>query len=501
MDFLFVQFHSTIKHIIFIIRRYKYILVFSYVGGMCMKKLLNWIIPAAFGLGLWFIPTPEGLTPQSWHLFAIFVATIVGFITQPIPIGGVSIVVITVAALTGTLKISEGISGFANSAIWLIVGAFLFSRGFIKTGLGKRIAYNLISAFGSSSLRLAYALALSDLILAPATPSNTARVGGVIMPITTSLAKAFGSEPQDGPRKIGSFLMQSIYQVNTITSAMFQTSMAGNTLVAALALQSFGIGITWGDWAIAAIVPGIIALLIMPYFIYKAYPPEIKDAREAQQMIREELKGLGKMSFQEWVMLGVFVLALVLWATSQFTKIDATTVAFLGISILLATGVLIWDDVKSEKGAWDTLVWMGTLMGFAGFLSKLGFIKWATLQVGAYIPEGSWVIAFVIAVLVNTYAHYVFASLTAHISAMFVAFSAIAISAGAPPMLTLLMIAFTSNLCMSLTHYAAGPSPVIFNTGYVPQNTWWKLGFFASVINLIIFMGLGSVWMKLIGMW
>ena len=102
--------------------------------------------------------------------------------------------------------------------------------------------------------------------------------------------------------------MQSIYQVNTITSAMFQTSMAGNTLVAALALQSFGIGITWGDWAMAAIVPGIIALLIMPYFIYKVYPPEIRDAREAQQMIREELKGLGKMSFQEWVMLGVFVL-------------------------------------------------------------------------------------------------------------------------------------------------------------------------------------------------
>ena len=72
--------------------------------------------------------------------------------------------------------------------------------------------------------------------------------------------------------------MQSIYQVNTITSAMFQTSMAGNTLVAALALQSFGIGITWGDWAMAAIVPGIIALIIMPYFIYKVYPPEIKDA-------------------------------------------------------------------------------------------------------------------------------------------------------------------------------------------------------------------------------
>lgn len=90
---------------------------------------------------------------------------------------------------------------------------------------------------------------------------------------------------------------------------------------------------------------------------------------------------------------------------------------------------------------------MGTLMGFAGFLSKLGFIKWATVLVGGYIPEGSWIIAFVMAILINTYSHYVFASLTTHISAMFVAFSAIAISAGAPPMLTLLMVR-TSNLCV-----------------------------------------------------
>ena len=338
-----------------------------------MKKLLNWIIPAVFGIGLWFIPTPEGLTPQSWHLFAIFVAYYRRLYYSAITDWWRIHRCYYCGCFDRYVENRRSYLGFANSAIWLIVGAFLFSRGFIKTGLGKRIAYNLISAFGSSSLRLAYALALSDLILAPATPSNTARVGGVIMPITTSLAKAFGSEPQDGPRKIGSFLMQSIYQVNTITSAMFQTSMAGNTLVAALALQSFGIGITWGDWAMAAIVPGVIALIIMPYFIYKVYPPEIKDAREAQQMIKEELKGLGKMSFQEWVMLGVFILALVLWATSQFTHLDATTVAFLGISILLATGVLIWDDVKSEKGAWDTLVWSGHIDGLCWFLVKIRF--------------------------------------------------------------------------------------------------------------------------------
>lgn len=172
-----------------------------------MKKYLSWITPIVVGVGIWFTPVPDGLKPQARHLFAIFAGTILGFILQPLPIGALSIISIVVAGLTNTLKINEGLSGFSNAAIWLIVAAFLFSRGFIKTGLGKRIAYSLIKAVGSSSLKLSYALVLSDLILSPATPSNTARAGGVIFPITKSLASAFGSEPGSTARKIGAYLI------------------------------------------------------------------------------------------------------------------------------------------------------------------------------------------------------------------------------------------------------------------------------------------------------
>jgi len=245
-----------------------------------VKKYMSWIIPILVGVIIWFMPVPEGLKPQAWHLFAIFAGTILGFILQPLPIGALSIISIVISAVTNTLKIGEGLAGFANTAIWLIVAAFLFSRGFIKTGLGKRIAYTMITAVGSNSLKLSYALVVSDLILSPATPSNTARAGGVIYPITKSLASAFGSEPGDTARKIGAYLIQTIYQGNTITSAMFMTSMAGNTLVASLIAASFGYTITWGDWAIAAIVPGLVALIVMPLILYFIYPPELKDTRE-----------------------------------------------------------------------------------------------------------------------------------------------------------------------------------------------------------------------------
>lgn len=466
-----------------------------------MKKYMSWIIPILVGVIIWFTPVPEGLKTQAWHLFAIFAGTILGFILQPLPIGALSIISIVISAVTNTLKIGDGLSGFANTAIWLIVAAFLFSRGFIKTGLGKRIAYTMITAVGSNSLKLSYALVISDLILSPATPSNTARAGGVIYPITKSLATAFGSEPGDTSRKIGAYLIQTIYQGNTITSAMFMTSMAGNTLVASLIAASFGYTITWGDWAVAAIVPGLVALIVMPLVLYFIYPPELKDTREIQGHIAKELKELGAMSFAEKVMLGVFILSLILWATGQFTGLNATTVALLGVSILLITNVLAWSDVTEEKGGWDTLIWMGTMMALASSLNKLGFIPWFAQIVGAQVAGIEWIMAFMILILIYTYSHYLFASLTVHITAMYVVFVAVAISAGTPPYLAMLAFAFFSNLCMSLTHYAAGPSPILFNSGYVPQNTWWRLGFIASVVNLVIWLGVGSMWWKVLGLW
>lgn len=466
------------------------------------NKLISWGVPILVGVAIWFSPVPEGLKPQAWQLFAIFVSTILGFIFSPLPMGAISLVSIVAVLLTKTLKMGEALSGFSNSTIWLIVAAFLISRGFIKTGLGKRIAYVLIKLFGKNSLSLAYTLLVSDLIIAPATPSNTARAGGILFPIARSLASAFKSEPTDGTaRRIGAFLIQSIYQGNTVTSAMFMTSMAGNTLIVSLVAKSFNLQLSWGQWALAAIVPGLVSLLLIPLVLYKIYPPELKDTREAQVMAGEELKKMGPISKVEKVMLAVFVGALGLWATSSMTGIDATTVALLGVIVLLIFDVINWNDVKKEDGAWDTMIWMGTLISLASFLTSLGFIPWFAKMVAAQMVGISWLMAFVLLLIVYMYMHYAFASLSAHIAATYVAFCSVAIGLGAPVILTLLAFAFVSNLCMALTHYAAGPSPICFGAGYMSQGTWWKLGFIFSVIYLVVWIGLGSLWWKVLGFW
>ncbi|HWR42056.1 anion permease [Sporomusa sp.] len=464
-------------------------------------KVMKGLGVLVVGAAIWFIPVPIGLKPVAWKLFAIFVATILGFILQPLPIGSIAFISITFTALAGVLKPAEALSGFSNGTIWLIVSAFLFAKGFIKTGLGRRIAYMLIKKMGDSTLKLGYTIVLSDLIISPATPSNAARAGGIIFPIVRSLASAFDSEPGPSARRVGSFLMQVGYQGNTITSAMFMTSMAGNPLIALLALQALNINITWGQWALAALAPGLLSLLVIPYFLYKVYPPELKETPEAKVLATKELETMGAMSIGEKIVAGIFVGALVLWSTSQYTKLDATVVAMLAVSVMMIARVLEWKDVLEEKGAWDTLIWMGALVGLADYLSKLGFIPWFSKVVSASIVGIPWLQAFMVLLVIYMYAHYGFASLTAHITAMYSAFVTVAAAAGAPVYLAALALAFMSNLCMSLTHYAAAPAPIYFGAGYISQGTWWKLGFWISVINMIIWVGLGSLWWKVLGLW
>jgi DASS family divalent anion:Na+ symporter len=465
------------------------------------SNVKNGLIVLLVGVVIWFMPVPAGLKPQAWQLFAIFVATILGFILQPMPIGAIALISV---GLTGFLKVvspADVLSGFGNTTIWLIVSAFLFAKGFIKTGLGRRIAYKIMGEIGDSSLKLGYAMVLSDLIIAPATPSNTARAGGILYPIVRSLSSAFDSEPGTSARKIGSYLMKTTFQGNCITSAMFITAVAPNSLVVALAAQTAKVNISWGTWALAGIVPGLLALAITPYILYKLYPPEITKTPEAKALARKEIEKMGPMSSGEKIVAAVFVLALVLWATASFTNIDATMVAMVCVGIMLIGQAIEWKDVLEEKGAWDTLIWMGALMSLAGALNKLGLIGWFAKIVGGALAGVSWWVALGVLLLAYMYSHYAFASLSAHVTAMYAAFLAVAVAAGAPPFLAAMGLGVISGLMGGITHYATGPAPIYFGAGYIPQGTWWQLGFIMSVSNMIIFIGVGGLWWKLLGLW
>jgi DASS family divalent anion:Na+ symporter len=465
------------------------------------SRLIRWGIVLFVAVFVLVIPIPSGITTQSWLLLAIFAATITGSIVRPIPGAAMVLLGVTALPLFRVMTINEALTGYADPVVWLVLAAFFISRGMIKTGLGRRIAFLFIKAIGKHSLGLAYALGSTEAVLATVIPSTGARSGGIIFPIAKSLAEAYESRPGPTARRLGSFLMTSVYQCNVIVCAMFLTGQASNPIIARFAKEATSIDITYARWAIGAIVPGLLSLLVVPWILYRVFPPEVKHTPAASELASTELKAMGPMKWSEWLMLLVFFLVAILWMTTKLHGIDYAVVALLGIGVLLVTGVLDWDDLVSEKAAWGVFIWYGGLIRMAEALGQTGITK-RFAEASASLTTGwKWWLALASLLLIYFYAHYVFASITAHVTAMFTPFLIVILAAGAPPYLAVLSLAYFSNLAASLTHYGTTPAPIYFGAGYTTQRTWWAVGLITSLITILIWSVVGSVWWKVLRLW
>ena len=456
------------------------------------------------GLIIWLIPAPAGVTAQAWHLLAVFVGTIVGIITNPLPLGATAMIGLGVSMVTGLLPFAAAFSAFSSEIPWLIALAFFLARGFIKTGLGNRIAYIIVSMFGKSTLGLTYSLVFSEALLAPAIPSLAARAGGIFLPLTKALCVACGSEPDKGTeKKMGAYVMTTVFQTSTITSGMFITAMAANPLSVNLAAATIGQTITWGQWALAASIPGIICLISVPLILYVLYPPEVKDSPEAPIKAKEELEKLGPMSGDEKIMAAALTVTVGLWIFGSSIGVGAVAAALVGLSTLLISGVITWKECLAEGPAWDTLTWFAALIAMASYLNKYGLIPWFSASVVDIVSAAglAWQPAFLVVVLLYFYSHYMFASGAAHIGAMYTAFLSVLVACGAPPLVSALVLGIFSNIMGCTTHYGIGSAPPFFGAGYVPLPTWWKIGFGLSIFYIATFLGVGSVWWKVIGLY
>ena len=464
------------------------------------KNLIKWLIILAVGIGIAFAPIPEGITRESWTLLAIFIATVVGSILQPLTGSAMVFLGVIAVVIFGALPIDKALKGYSDPVVWLVLAAFFLSRGMIKTGLGRRTALYFVRAIGAKTLGLGYSLVIAETLLATVVPSTGARMGGIILPITRSIAETYDSYPNDeSANKLGTFLINLLYQTEVIICATFLTGQVSNFIIADFAMKNAGIELTYSSWLIASSVPSLLSMIAIPLMIYKFFPPEIKSTPKAAEFAKEQLAKLGKVSWQEWIMLAVFLLVVVLWATKKLNGLDTTLVALLGIAVLLLTKVLDWKDITQEHSAWEVFIWYGGLVNLATALGETGLTKLFAEKMASYTNGMSWTLALAILVFIYFYSHYAFASITAHVTAMYVPFLVVTIAVGSAPALAVLLLAFFSNLNAGITHYGTTSGPILFGVGYVKQSNWWTIGLICSVINIVIWTVVGLGWWKILG--
>ena len=457
----------------------------------------------AIGGVIWLSPTPEELDAKAWQCFAVFAATIVALLIKPMPMGAsvlCGLVVLAVGNVLGETSkesLATALSGYGDTTTWLVVSAFLLGSAMVRSGLGRRIALGLAVLLGRTVLGLAYAVAGAEFVLSTMIPSNTARGGGVMAPIVNSLSHALGSRADHRPRRAGEYLCLCGAHLNLVAAATFLTGMAANPLIA----KETGIDFDWGTWLLGSIAPALVSFLVLPLFLLKLAPPELTDAQGARSQARSDLDEMGPWTRTEKTMLGVFVLMVGLWASKPLHGLHTTTVALTGVGILLVAGAEKWKDMKGNAAAWDALIWLGGLISMADALRELGFISWFAETMKDEVVGMDPLAALLALVLVYFYSMYGFSMLTGHIKAMVAAFFLVAVGAGAPPMLTVALLAYFSNLCGCLTNYSTGPVVIYFGLGYVESARWFRIGFLVSLLHIAIWLGVGLPWWKFLGWW
>ena len=480
-----------------------------------MTSRWKMIVPLGVWLLLFLAPTPAGLNSNQWHYFAIFAAVIAGLVLESMPPGAVGLIGLTAAAILGyvesdpTKSLRWALSGFADPTVWLIVGAFVFAIGYRKSGLGKRIALLLVRALGRRTLGLGYAVTFADLILAPATPSNTARSGGTIYPIVSNIPRIYGSEPGPTAGKIGTYVLWTAFAATAVTSSLFLTALAPNAAALGIAKKTVGVEVSWSQWFAGMAPFGVVMILLVPVLSYLVCRPEVKESPEIPAWAAGELKTMGPMSTSEWVMIGLVVLAMLLWIAGSNPSItlpmlgsnfiNATMVVLLVISLMLVTGVVDFADIVAEKSAWDVFLYFTSLLTLASGLNDIGFIKWVAESVAKPLAVLTPTTAMILLVALFFWIHYFFSSITSHTAAVLPVVLAVgsAMPGMSVPTLTLLCI-YSLGIMGVISPYATGPAPIYFSSGYIGRSDFWKFGL---VFGVVFFAGLLVIvlpWLQII---
>lgn len=457
---------------------------------------LRWIkriITLVLGLIIWHLPIPWDLTSDAWYLFTIFITAIIAVLLEALSIFTASVIALVAVVLLRVLPPEKAFSGFSESFILLILAAFLVAKGVIKSGLGRRIAFMLIQRFGKSTLTLGYCLVVTDTILGPSIPSNTAR-SGIMYPITHALSLDTGSLPTPkGRKKTGTYLMMTYIAGQTITSALWLTGMAANPVGVGIAAK-FGVNMNFGNWVFVASVPCIIALIAIPFVLYKLFPPESKYTPEAPEMARKGLEKMGPMSMQEWIMGSTFFGMILLWAFSPILNINLAIVAFLGLSILILANVYTLEDIREGGGdALETYIWFAILYMMSAALDDMGFMKILGAQLATYVSGFNWVTVYILLTVLYIVIHYLFVSQTAHLLALYAVFLQVAVNAGVPPALMAFMLSFATNLFAAITPQASSSNILFVGSGFLPSRDIYKQGAVITILNTIIFL-LATPW-------
>jgi DASS family divalent anion:Na+ symporter len=282
-----------------------------------------------------------------------------------------------------------------------------------------------------------------------------------------------------------------------VSSALWMTATSANPIAMQVA-REYGINVGFGKWLVASSVPALTAILLLPRLIARLFPPGVGSTPDAPAAARRALTQLGALSREEWITAVAFVVMVSGWIFADKLQINVTSIAFAGLGLLLMTGVLTADDIRTQGDTLATFLWLAVLFALSTQLNELGFMGYVGQRLASYMGGISWPLTYVALIVIYVAIHYMFVSQSSQVLALLGVFLDVGIRGGVPPQVMAFSLFFASSYFSVITPQGGSQNVIFVGSGYLTQRELYRLGLLMTIFFMVIFLTIGTGWLMLV---
>lgn len=445
----------------------------------------------------------EAFSQHNAYMLAIFLASIILWLTQSIPNYQTSLILIISLVLTGVLPEKEAYAQLGHPVMWLNIMSFVLASMLVETGVAKRFALWFILKFGKNAGSIFLSFIVINLILSAFISATTAKAA-ILLPIFMVIAAIYGARNDKHTNFGRSIVLQNLLNIN-IGAGTFVTGSGANLLAAALIGGAIGGSVFFSDW-LFAMFPIMVGLMLVGYILaMKVFFPLSPEERLPQikggmQRLREEYEKLGKVNIQEYKAIVIFIAILALWATDRVHGISATAVAFVGaiVALLPRIGIIKWNDVDIP---WHLLLFSA---GAYTLGSGLSITDLPSIGVNAFFDnlgigqETEFWKLYLLLTSVMVFSALIFQSKTMRAMIFIPIAIGVANRFGFPIISLALPVAFMIEHVYVLP-FNSKPAALLYETNQYSLTDTFRFGFTMMVIAWVLNIIAGETWFRILG--